>query len=287
MDKGGEKEKGKGKTAQGRTGTYPTENTPSCGRIGRGNESAAHAGFTAGCRILESRRKNVDLGGKHNNHWSEIPVKNKKNKKEKRMEKVMEIKICNVAPVDGGKKMVGHKFDVIVENAVADGNARVEWFERSDRIYGALKEEEVWEDLFAKYGSSEDPTNLFRQAYDALPEEWEEKEIRFTIHDEPSVTIGGMRCRKPGEGNDGNSRRLDFVIIIQLKEDNIYVAACRQVIVVNDQKETMEEAYFQTTGFVKKTPEEAEEIRGELSAYRNMALTEIFAENELKTVLHS
>lgn len=84
----------------------------------------------------------------------------------------MEIKVCNVMSVtDSQNKRIGHKFDIVVENAMADGNAKVEWFERSDRIYGALKKEEEWEDLFAKYGDSEDPTNLFRQAYDVLPEE--------------------------------------------------------------------------------------------------------------------
>ncbi len=201
----------------------------------------------------------------------------------------MEIKVCNVMSVtDSQNKRIGHKFDIVVENAMADGNAKVEWFERSDRIYGALKKEEEWEDLFAKYGDSEDPTNLFRQAYDVLPEEGDgEKEIRFTIHDEPSITVGGMRCRESGDENDSDSRRLDFVIIIQLKEDDIYVAACRQVIVVDDREEKVTEAYFQTTGFVKKTPEEVEEIRGELSAYRNTPLTGIVAVNELKTVMHS
>lgn len=190
------------------------------------------------------------------------------------------VEIRNIGQIYDGSK-VGHKFDIVVENARADGNAKVKWFERTDRKYAALEENEVWEDLFEKFCKSEDASNLFREAYVALPEEGEsEREITFTIHDEPCIKIGGSRTSVSGE-TAMDSRRLDFIIVVQLTENDIHIAVCRQVIEVDEDQKKLIKAEFKTTGFCGKTAEEAEYIYGEVSAFNNTQLTGIFSANEL------
>ncbi len=187
------------------------------------------------------------------------------------------VEIRNVELINNGGKIVGHKFDVVVEDASADGNAKVQWFERTDRKYAALAKNETWEDLFEKFCTYGPSPNLFTNAYEALPEETEEgtKVINFIIHDEPSVTIDGIRTRT-SEEDDKDSRRLDFIILVQLTEKDIYVAICRQIIDVDEKQKKLRTAEFKTTGFKKVEKEEAERIRMEVNSYHNSSLSEIF-----------
>ena len=74
------------------------------------------------------------------------------------------VEIRNVELINNGGKIVGHKFDVVVEDASADGNAKVQWFERTDRKYAALAKNETWEDLFEKFCTYGPSPNLFTNA---------------------------------------------------------------------------------------------------------------------------
>ena len=183
------------------------------------------------------------------------------------------VDICNIQQIYEGKT-VGHKFDIVVESDLADGDGKAEvmWFERTDRKYDALEENEVWEDLFKKFRTSDKESNLFREAYIALPGEGEDAgKVHFTIHDEPSVTIGGAKYLTEG-AEDTDSRRLDFIIIVRLTENDIYIAMCQQVIEVEELQKKLIRAEFKTTGFLKQTAEETEHICLEVSGYRNTPL---------------
>ena len=193
------------------------------------------------------------------------------------------VEIRNIKQIYNGK-IVGHAFDIVVEDALADGDAKAEvhWFERTDNKYAALEENEVWEDLFLKFCTSDEDSNLFREAYEALPGEGEAgRQIHFTIHDEPSVTVGGLKCLAPGE-EDIDSRRLDFIIIVRLTSDDIHIAACQQVIEVEEQQKKLIRSEFKTTGFHKETEEEAERICMELSGFSNTPLADVLGADGLR-----
>ncbi len=179
--------------------------------------------------------------------------------------KVM-IQICNVRSQIDGKKIIT-PFDMEVDD-IADSNVKLEWWEWTTKPYDAVPVARIWEELFACHRSD---SSMFEDAGMAI-DDWEEEgpKISFTIHDEPSITIKNEE--------ETNSRRLDFILIMQCTEERIYAAACRQEIEVDEIKKEVKKIEFLTSGFVCMPSDDIENIRGKMQ--EDTVLDQIIEEYE-------